>query len=413
MPQPPERPAHETPMQCILHRTDPLKSLRRQPRVPLLLFVPSHQSPSIPLESLALAADAPIAVTPTPSGSDLTDRSSTASDVDPLLLASRVQTEQHINDLRHRKKGRKQGKVVGEFYEKQNKQIEALLMPMEQHIELAQEEEDKNRLAIKIAIYGSLIANCILIVLQIYATASSLSLSFFTTAMDAIFDPLANFGGSRLETIGDIVYAGAMGSVSIVLIAFSIQDLVKGSTGTETLHIPTVNVVGIAFGHSRCLSTVIPNSQVRVLWEDHRNDLFVNGFGILTSSAGAKLRWWIDPLGALIISLALIIVWGRTLYRQFLLAGVAGPIEFQQFVIYKAMMFADGIKQIDSCTVYHAGPDYVVELDIVMEADTPLWKAHDLSQTLQDKIEQMPNVGRAFVHVDHEISHKPEHRKTK
>lgn len=38
--------------------------------------------------------------------------------------------------------------------------------------------------------------------------------------------------------------------------------------------------------------------------------------------------------------------------------------------------------------------DYVVELDIVMDADTPLWKAHDLSQALQDKIEQLPNVGR-------------------
>jgi hypothetical protein len=107
-------------------------------------------------------------------------------------------------------------------------------------------------------------------------------------------------------------------------------------------------------------------------------------------------------------------VWGRTLYRQFLLlAGVAAPIEFQQLVIYKAMMYAEGIKQIDSCTVYHAGPvricpisqvqvmkkltfaqDYVVELDIVMDADTPLWKAHDLSQALQDKIEQLPNVGR-------------------
>ncbi|KAJ7202780.1 hypothetical protein GGX14DRAFT_152393 [Mycena pura] len=71
------------------------------------------------------------------------------------------------------------------------------------------------------------------------------------------------------------------------------------------------------------------------------------------------------------------------------------------------MLFADNIKQIDSCTVYHAGPDYVVELDIVMDADTPLWKAHDLSQALQDKIEQLPNVGRAYVHVDHEISHKP------
>jgi len=30
---------------------------------------------------------------------------------------------------------------------------------------------------------------------------------------------------------------------------------------------------------------------------------------------------------------------------------------------------------------------------------------------LADKLEEMPGVGRAFVHVDHEVSHRPEHRK--
>ena len=42
-----------------------------------------------------------------------------------------------------------------------------------------------------------------------------------------------------------------------------------------------------------------------------------------------------------------------------------------------------------------------------MDASTPLWKAHDISQQLQDKIEVLPNVDRAFVHVDHETTHVP------
>jgi hypothetical protein len=42
-----------------------------------------------------------------------------------------------------------------------------------------------------------------------------------------------------------------------------------------------------------------------------------------------------------------------------------------------------------------------------MDASTPLWKAHDISQQLQDKIEVLPNVERAFVHVDHETTHAP------
>jgi hypothetical protein len=45
-----------------------------------------------------------------------------------------------------------------------------------------------------------------------------------------------------------------------------------------------------------------------------------------------------------------------------------------------------------------------------MDASTPLWRAHDVSQQLQDKIEALPHVERAFVHVDHEFTHIPVRR---
>ncbi|KAM0751634.1 hypothetical protein T439DRAFT_324824 [Meredithblackwellia eburnea MCA 4105] len=363
--------------------------------------------------------------------------SSSFSDRDPLLLKSKIQSDAHITELRHRKQA-KSKHVLGDFYSRQNQQITSLLKSMDDHIQSAQDDEDQNRTAIKIAINGSLIANICLAVLQIYAAVSSLSLSFFATAIDAVFDPMANgvlyychkkgehvdlrdypSGGSKFETIGDIVYSGVMGSVSVILVAFSIQDLVKGDPGDKTLHIPAAVVVGIAFLTKLalflyCFSIRGKNSQVRVLWEDHRNDLFINGFGLFTSCAGFKIKWWIDPMGALIISVVLIFVWGQTCYGHFtFLAGKAAPIEFQQLVIYKAMTFAEGIEKIDSCVVYHSGPDYIVEVDIVMSAETPLWKAHDVSQALQDKLEDMPRVSRCHVHVDYETTHKPEHRKVR
>lgn len=117
-------------------------------------------------------------------------------------------------------------------------------------------------------------------------------------------------------------------------------------------------------------------------------------------------------MGAIIIVSGVIIAWGRTIYKQFeLLAGKSAPHDFLQLIIYKAMTFSDEIDKLDTVRAYHSGPDYFVEVDIVMGANTPLWKAHDLSQQLQDKIEVLPNVERAFVHVDHETSHRPEHRK--
>lgn len=47
-------------------------------------------------------------------------------------------------------------------------------------------------MSIRIAIYGSLACNCVLAILQLYAAISSLSLSIFGTAIDSVFDPMAN-----------------------------------------------------------------------------------------------------------------------------------------------------------------------------------------------------------------------------
>jgi divalent metal cation (Fe/Co/Zn/Cd) transporter len=126
------------------------------------------------------------------------------------------------------------------------------------------------------------------------------------------------------------------------------------------------------------------------------------------STGGSKLRWYLDPMGAIIIGLGIIIAWTRSIYRQFeFLAGKSAPHEFIQLLIYKSMTFSDDIVQLDTVRAYHSGPDYFVEIDIVMDGSTPLYKAHDISQQLQDKIEELPTVERAFVHVDYETTHSP------
>ena len=47
------------------------------------------------------------------------------------------------------------------------------------------------------------------------------------------------------------------------------------------------------------------------------------------------------------------------------------------------------------------------QVDIVMDADTPLHVSHDVSELLQNKLEALPHVERAFVHVDYDWHHIP------
>ncbi|KAL4942341.1 hypothetical protein BDV06DRAFT_192402 [Aspergillus oleicola] len=321
------------------------------------------------------------------------------------------------------------------FYQTQNENIERMLKPVEEHRRDARELNMNNQLKYKIAIYGSFAANVALSILQLYGAIASSSLSLFTTMADSVFDPLSNLtlllcnktvnrvdprkfpaGKARIETAGNIGFCFLMTAVSFILIAFSIRDLVGGSDSeTAEFHLPSVIAVVVAFSTKfalflYCFALRNQVSQIRILWEDHRNDLFINGFGILTSVGGSKLRWWIDPMGAIILSVLISCLWLHTAYHEFqLLIGVTADTKMQQLITYISMTHSPLITAIDTVRAYTSGPRLVVEVDIVMDPSDSLRATHDVAEELQTKLESLPDVERAYVHVDYETTHKPEH----
>lgn len=52
-----------------------------------------------------------------------------------------------------------------------------------------------------------------------------------------------------------------------------------------------------------------------ILATDHRNDLFVNGFG-LAASLLSRYCWWLDPAGAILVSLIILRSWVWTAYGK-------------------------------------------------------------------------------------------------
>jgi cation diffusion facilitator family transporter len=369
------------------------------------------------------------------------------SENDPYQLSSRIKSPSEINLITAnttRKRdtfnplvlvGKKPPSKLTGFYESQNANIERLLKPVKEHVRQARDNSAANHLKFKIAVYGSFIANVVLAILQIYGAVSSGSLSLFTTMADAIFDPMSNVtlilsnkavatvdarkypaGKARIETAGNIVFCFLMTAVSFILIAFSIKELVGGSpAGTANFHLPSVIAVAVAFCTKLalflyCWALRNQYSQIRILWEDHRNDLFINGSGILTSVGGSKLKWWIDPMGAVILSCLIATLWLRTSYSEFqLLIGVTADTEMQQLITYISMTHHPLIKAIDTVRAWHSGPRLVVEVDVVMAPEESLKATHDVAEELQMKLEDLPDVERAYVHVDYETTHKPEH----
>ena len=293
-------------------------------------------------------------------------------------------------------------------------------------------EQDDNALKVKIAIYGSALANLFLVALQISAAVSSGSLSILATAADAIMDLTSSIviilssraasggkvlmyptGKSRMETAGVVVFSTLMATVSAQVIIEAIKELSNRSRKIEFQAL-SLSCVGVALVIKFCLylycSKLSKYPTPRILAMDHRNDVAFNSFGLILGALGAFVLWWLDPLGAILISLLILRNWISTAIEHInYIVGISADPYFLQKLTYTALTHDERILEVDTCKAYHSGNNYVVEVDIVLSPDMPLKETHDIGESLQFKLEALDQVERAFVHIDYESIHKPEH----
>lgn len=91
------------------------------------------------------------------------------------------------------------------------------------------------------------------------------------------------------------------------------------------------------------------------------------------------------------------------------LSGFSATADQRNVLLYLTMRFAKTIRQIQGLQAYHAGDKLNVEVDIVLDANTPLKDSHDLSESLGYVLESVPIVDRAFVHSDYASYNLPTH----
>ncbi|MFQ6667592.1 hypothetical protein Gotur_033555 [Gossypium turneri] len=180
------------------------------------------------------------------------------------------------------------------------------------------------------------------------------------------------------------------------------------------------------------------NKIVRAYAKDHYFDVVTNVVGLLAAVLGDKFYWWLDPAGAIALAIYTITNWSGTVIENagkftifsivkvhkpdisyklkdevvslnaVSLVGQSAPPEFLQKLTYLVIRHPR-VKRVDTVRAYTFGVLYFVEVDIELPEDLPLKEAHTIGETLQIKIEKLPEVERAFVHLDFECEHKPEH----
>jgi len=286
---------------------------------------------------------------------------------------------------------------------------------------------------VTIAIYINLVANAVLLAGKIAVIVLTSSLSVLASLVDAALDFLSTaivwtttkliarqdqytypVGRRRLEPIGVLVFSVIM-ITSFFQVFLECFNRLTGpdhsivQLGLSAIIIMASTVVIKLACWFWC--RLIKNSSVQALAQDAITDVVFNTFSIIFPLVGYYLQiWFLDALGGLLLSLYVIFNWSRTTTTHIRhLTGAAASATDRNILLYLTMRFAEPIQKIQGLQAYHAGDKINVEVDIVLDEHTSLRDSHDLGESLQYVLESVPNVDRAFVHLDYTGWNLPTH----
>jgi len=225
-------------------------------------------------------------------------------------------------------------------------------------------------------------------------------------------------GKTRLETLSVLVFATTMFTATGQLLTVSVQSLLQQEYINLNIDFITIGVlVGTVLIKLLLwfLCSRFDHNAIQALAQDHRNDVVSNLIATATALGGFYWRPWVDPLGGAIISLLIMYTWFETGLEQLQkLMGKTADHLFLSRLTYIAYIHDPRVQYIDTVRAYSASAEtFLVEVDIVLPKEMTLGETHDLGESLQQKLEAVEGVERAFVHIDYEFQHRAqdEHRK--
>lgn len=289
------------------------------------------------------------------------------------------------------------------------------------------------RLALDVSLYLNLIITFTKLAAYIHTLSLSVLAALLDSVLDVVSQAVLNYtekhssmqrssafypaGASRLEPIGVLTCAALMGMASFEVLKESFETLIYKDTTLEDLTLSEelfsfwsmISIVAVKMallwlcrrashrrqGYGSSKATLqLADPTLEALAQDHWNDALSNGlasFALLFALYSPTL-WWLDPCGAIMISLYIIYSWYHTGKEQIeQLTGKSAPED----LISELMELADHFDRrmaVDTCRAYHFGPKFLVELEVVMPEQTLLKESHDLGMELQYEIEAREEV---------------------
>uniref|UniRef100_M4CLF2 Uncharacterized protein n=1 Tax=Brassica campestris TaxID=3711 RepID=M4CLF2_BRACM len=305
---------------------------------------------------------------------------------------------------------------VADYYQQQVEMLEGFT-EMDELAErgfvpgMSKEEQDNLAKSETLAIRISNIANMVLFAAKVYASVTSGSLAIVASTLDSLLDLLSGFilwfTAFSMQTPNPYQYPIGKKRMQPLHKEFSLTKEQESWVVGIMLSVTLVKLLLVLYCRS------FSNEIVKAYAQDHFFDVITNIIGLIAVILANYFDNWMDPVGAIILALYTIRTWSMTVLENVnSLVGKTATPEYLQKLTYLCWNHHKAIRHIDTVRAYTFGSHYFVEVDIVLPADMPLQVAHDIGESLQEKLELLQEIERAFVHLDYEYTHKPEHARS-
>lgn len=216
------------------------------------------------------------------------------------------------------------------------------------------------------------------------------------------------YGHERLECVAAIVLAGALLATGLLIGYQGIRSILSPD---QELAVPGVMAliaaaVSIAvkegmFHYTRAAANQVNSEALMADAWHHRSDA-LSSIGALIGIAGARLGLPImDPIASLVICV-MIVKAAYDIFRDAVDKMVDHSCDEEtENAIRELTLKHEGVEHIDRMMTRQFGNRVYIEMEISVDGEMALRKAHDIAEQVHDQIEQaFPQVKHIMIHVN-------------
>lgn len=267
-------------------------------------------------------------------------------------------------------------------------------------------------------------ANTLLFFLKITVGIMSNSIAIISDAINSFTDIIASFvvficvkmgckeadkehpfGHHRIEPIAGLVVAIFIALVGFEIIHVSVDRLISGEKVLFSLVSVSVLIFTMALKTFLAvyLRKVSKESNSPALYAssiDCRNDIFISAT-VLLGFVGYKLGYtYLDSMAGIVVGVWIIFSGYQVGMANinFLVGKSPSPKNVE--AIKKAALSIKSVKGLNDVRAHYVGNYVHVELHIELNKKLSMVKAHNIGKKVEKKIEKIPWVNKAFIHID-------------